>query len=356
MKPVRTNEIFRYRKDAKKSQEGSPMKKIVFTVLFMIMSLIYLSHADAKTFKFYHDNQGWTASGFYDDQYLNPINGNFGTDGAPYFTNANASEDHIGVLTLGTGGSSVPQSPTNSKWVHYDLNSPDLSHDGDWQGITSFSYDITGEQMMIATVKRDVFVQAVVLAQAPGQSSETYYTDGQFHKVRTTLDGGSWETHTFNLSSAKVPSGAIIKKVNLRIFFNPGTAVDGFIYVDNVAPSGSQCTSVDLRVNGYDTWTSFPKGGQANITVSVNAGSLQGETVDYWLMLQYFDFTTYTWKVYGIIPLPQGPLATVPETFLGDIGPWLPPGYYYLTAGVDTTLNYAPDRGGYSDSVGIYIY
>jgi hypothetical protein len=180
-------------------------------------------------FNFNANNQGWRMVGLYDDGDLTPVPDFFSDDPAGW-TNVTRS----GAIALGSGGFKTPPSPTRDTFLHWDFNSPDLSTDTQWQGISAFSYDITGDFLASSSVSQNVFVQAVLHVRKP-DSTESFFTDFSFHEI--PLEFGGWVTHTLDVTSLGMPAGTILLNVNLRIFFNASTGYDGFILVDNVIPN-----------------------------------------------------------------------------------------------------------------------
>jgi hypothetical protein len=174
--------------------------------------------ASAQTWDFPNDSQGWHYLGLYDDNGLTPI-GNL-VDWANPWT---GTEGDGGAIVVGWEGF-APHSPTNSGVIHADLNSPKLAYMvGRSFGLR---YDITGADM-VSTAR--VWVQAVLLLRRPTDITDRRVPSG-FHPVPIGEDG-AWETHTF---APRLPAGTIIKQINLRIFFEPGSPYNGHIFVDNV--------------------------------------------------------------------------------------------------------------------------
>jgi hypothetical protein len=184
-------------------------------------------------FTFDANNQGWRLAGLYDDGDLTPIAGFFGDDPAGWF---NAGGAHGGVLLLGSGGFTFPDSPSGSNFLHWDLNSPDLSGNAEWQGIDSFTYDVTGENIAITG---DSSVQGVVKVRNP-DNTVSYYTDGVFHPLLGTVGGNPtpWTTFSVDVGGLGLPAGSTLLGLNIRFFFEAGSpnSHDGYFFLDNVTP------------------------------------------------------------------------------------------------------------------------
>jgi hypothetical protein len=185
-------------------------------------------------FKFDSDNQGWRNIGLYDDGGLAAIPGFFSDVPAPWKVAVQLSNGMLvgaGVIGLGSGGFTMPPSPSGNRFLHWDLNSPDLSNNDQWQGITAFTYDITGAFM--ASVA-PISVEAVLHVRKP-DSTESFFSDFIFHAIPLANAGG-WTTHTVDVAALRMPTGTIILNINFRIFFEASTGHDGFIFIDNVVP------------------------------------------------------------------------------------------------------------------------
>ena len=194
-----------------------------------LLSFVLAGHSAA--FDFPSNNEAWRTLGLYDDGGLTPVPGWFSDDPAGWF--ALWGSPGLGALILGSGGFTFPPSPTGSPFLHWDLNSPDVSGTASWQGISSFSYNITGDE--IATTAA-IYVEAVLRVRKP-DNTISYFTDNIFHEI-PTAPSGSWDTHTVNVAALGMPAGTTILNVNLRIFFEPSSGHDGYVAVDHVVPTG----------------------------------------------------------------------------------------------------------------------
>ena len=168
--------------------------------------------------------------GLYDAGGLNPITDYFSNDPAPH-TSAYGSPS-AGAIMLGSGGFTFPSSPTGDTYLHWDLNSPNISSNAQWQGISSFSYRITGQYI---STTRPIYVQAVLRVRKP-DSTIAYFTDGNFPEIYTE-SSGYWQTRNVNVSSLGMPAGTTILNINLRIFFEAESGHDGYVLVDHVVPT-----------------------------------------------------------------------------------------------------------------------
>ena len=198
-------------------------------VLSILALFFFVSVAHSTTFDFNTDNQGWRRVGLYDCGSLDPIPGYFSDDPAPW-----SDVPGSGAIYLGSGGFTMPASPSGSTYLHWDLNSPDLSGNVQWQGITSFTYDVTGEYMWSSAT---IYIQAVLHVKK-SDGTESYFSDFQFHEIPLE-SAGAWDSHTLDVTNLGLPAGATILGVNLRIFFEASSGHDGFIFVDNVTPAGA---------------------------------------------------------------------------------------------------------------------
>lgn len=221
-------------------------KSYLGTFLILTSSCFVANSALATVFNFdSSNNQGWRSVGLYDDGGLTPIPGNFGDDPAPWndiinFPTPGTTDpvDGKGAILLGSGGFGFPSSPTGDTFLHWDLNSPDLSADSQWQNITSFTYAVTGENIAVIG---DSFVQAVMNVRRP-DNTETSFTDGVFNQLFGTIDPTNsptpWTIFTVDVAGLGIPVGSTITGLNLRFFFNAGSpnGHDGFFGVDNVTP------------------------------------------------------------------------------------------------------------------------
>jgi hypothetical protein len=129
----------------------------------------------------------------------------------------------------------MPPSPTSNSYLHWDLNSPDLSGQADWQAATSFSYDVFGG--MASAQATNNWVQAILKVRKP-DNSISYFTDGQFRPIPTQQSPGfeTWQSFTVNVNALGVPVGSTLLGLNMRFFFEPDFAYDGYIFLDNVVP------------------------------------------------------------------------------------------------------------------------
>ena len=197
---------------------------------------LVVSPASAGTFTFNANNEGWRLAGLYDDGGLTEVPGWFGDDPALWF---NAGGAHGGVILLGSGGFDFPDSPTGSQFLHWDLNSPDLSGAADWQGIGSFTYDVKGASPPGIAITGDSYVQGVIRVLKP-DATISYYTDGVFHQLFGILDPipTPWTTFSLNVAGLGVPVGSTLLNLNIRFFFEAGSpnGHDGFFELDNVTP------------------------------------------------------------------------------------------------------------------------
>lgn len=113
---------------------------------------------------------------------------------------------------------------------------------------------------------------------------------------------------------------------------------------------------IDVKVNGTDGVAIAALGKDAVVSVSTLAGNRKGQNADSWAVLFQFDFNTNIWNPFGAIMLGQGPLASIPQTNIGNLN-WLPKGCYLLVLGVDMDMDGVLDSSPfYYDSVGIVIY
>jgi hypothetical protein len=199
-------------------------------------------------FSFNTSNQGWRMVGLYDGLWLDPVplQGHFENRPAVWFDQPFYSSS--GVIAVGGNGGMFPVSPSSNMWLHWDLNSPYLGNSLQWQGISSFTYEVSGEKMWVYRTK--VYVQAYLRVKKGG--TIMYITDGIAHEVQTTrtevggrgwMTGGGWDTHTVDLSYLAITPDTTILNVNLRFFFEASSnlglsAYEGFIGVDNVTPIG----------------------------------------------------------------------------------------------------------------------
>lgn len=194
-----------------------PAFLLMLTALLVCMAA---TEASAQGYAFSDDSQGWRYMGLYDGDGLNPV------DDFVIIKNPWTDIDGDGgALLLGQEGF-MTQSPTGAAWIHGDLNSPDFAYETGRS--FGFSYDITGSHMA-STAK--VWVQAVIVVRQPNDKSDRRY-GSQFQAVPLG-ENGAWDTHTY---VARLPAGTIVKKINLRIFFETSSLYWGWIMVDNVAP------------------------------------------------------------------------------------------------------------------------
>lgn len=237
-------------------------------VLSILALFFFVSVAHSTTFDFNTDNQGWRRVGLYDNGSLVPVPGYFSDDPAPW-----SDVPGSGAIALGSGGFTMPASPSGNTYLHWDLNSPDLSGNVQWQGITSFTYDVTGEYMWSSA---NIYIQAVLHIKK-SDGTESYFSDLQFHEIPLE-SAGAWESHTLDVTSLGLPAGTTILCVNLRIFFEASSEHDGFIFVDNVTPNVTPIEEPsNLLVNpkadeGTNGWT-FYKYGSADSGVLTMANN-----------------------------------------------------------------------------------
>ncbi|MEA1867913.1 MAG: FG-GAP repeat protein [Thermodesulfobacteriota bacterium] len=233
-------------------------------VLSILALIFFVSVAHSTTFDFNTDNQGWKRVGLYDNGSLVPVPGYFSDDPAQW-----SDVPGSGAIALGSGGFTMPASPSGSTYLHWDLNSPDLNGNVQWQGITSFTYDVTGEYMWSSA---NIYIQAVLHVKK-SDGTESYFSDFQFHEIPLE-SAGAWDSHTLDVTSLGLPAGATILGVNLRIFFEASSGHDGFIFVDNVTPiEGSSNLLVNPKADeGTNAWT-FYKHGSADSGVLTMANN-----------------------------------------------------------------------------------
>ena len=190
--------------------------------------LVTANFTIATVFNFDLNTQGWRMVGLYDDGDLTPIAGFFDDRSPPYY---DPNEAGFGAIALGENDFDLPASSSGSQSLHWDLNSPDLSNYLDWQASPNITYDITGEFINSSS---PIFVEAVLHVRKP-DGAESYFSDFAFHPIPLGSSGG-WNTHSLDVTSLGIPSGTVILNLNLRIFFDPLSSIDGYIAVDNVTP------------------------------------------------------------------------------------------------------------------------
>jgi len=137
-----------------------------------------------------------------------------------------------GGILVGPGERfSMPASPTGDTFLHWDLNSPDLSNEKQWQGITALRYDVRGENM--SSIEESIVQVETVLNVRKPDGSISYFTDFNFHEIPLGKSG-SRETYTLDVNALGMPEGTIILKINFRFFFKALSTYDGYIIIDNV--------------------------------------------------------------------------------------------------------------------------
>ncbi len=190
-------------------------------VMMLTLSLVRISAAAAPAFAydFSANSQGWRFMGLYDGGGLTPLP-DFMIAKNPW-TNI---DGNAGAILLGQEGFRL-QSPSGDAWVHGDLNSPDLAYSPK-SGFLGLRFDITGAHMASTA---SVYVQAVMVVRRPNEISDRLYRS-EFLEVPLGEDG-AWDTHTVAM---QFPSGTILKKINLRVFFETSSFYWGWILVDNV--------------------------------------------------------------------------------------------------------------------------
>ena len=167
--------------------------------------------------------------GLYDAGGLTPIDQYFSDVPAPHTTSYGSPS--AGAIMLGSNGYTFPSSPTEDDFIHWDLNSPNLSNDSQWQGISSLSYRITGQYIWTS---QPIWVEAVLHVLKPDQT-ESYYSDFIFHGIPIGSNG-YWQTHSVDVASLGMDPGTIILDVDLRIFFYANSSHEGYVLVDQVVP------------------------------------------------------------------------------------------------------------------------
>ncbi len=192
------------------------------------------------------NNEEWRLLGMYDGEKFESIPEFDNT--APFDSTQNAPTDTPYHNSLGYNQGSiflrmdenVPlESPTDSDFVHWELSSPDLSGDGRWQEITSFSYDIKNE---IVSEEGSIHVQAVLVVKQP-DLTEKRYIDKNFLEILTDK---RWRTYKVDVKALEIPKDATIISLELRIFFGTKKSYKGVILVDNVIPLGSNGCSEEI--------------------------------------------------------------------------------------------------------------
>lgn len=184
-------------------------------------------------------NMGWRTAGLYEDGSLNPIVGFFSDDPASWVDGQNSPGappgndtlgDGIGCIALGTGGANLPEGP-GGYWA-WHFNSPDLSSNTDWQGISGINADFVA--IMASAQNTEVWAQFVVKVRKP-DATISYYTDGVFHSLplNVSYPSSTWQTFTLNMSSLGIPAGSTLLNINIRIFGQQG-GYDGFVLLDRV--------------------------------------------------------------------------------------------------------------------------
>jgi hypothetical protein len=194
--------------------------------------------ADCPIFAFDTNNQGWRLVGLYDDGGLNEIpgdcNGNpcFSDVPAPWLESSGSESSRIGA---GPGDRlTMPPSPTGDAFLHWDLNSPDLSLDNRWQRLKALKYDVKGGTLSSTGGSNDVYVQTVLHVKKP-DGSESFFTDRVFHNIPLGKPNElNWATHTLNIETLNMPEGTIILDINFRVFLLAEEVFDGYIWIDNV--------------------------------------------------------------------------------------------------------------------------
>jgi len=220
------------------------MKRTQVVALFAATLLLMALSGSSAAFDFNSNNDTWTAAGLYDDGGLTPLPAPWFGTGPAGWTAAYGSPSP-GAILIGSGGMTFPASPTGSAYLHWDLNSPDLSASSEWQGMTSFSYNV-GDYIWTSQA---IYVQAVLRARKP-DNTIGYFSDGLFNAIPTN---GSWQTYTANVAAFGMPAGRIILNINLRIFHKPGSGIDGFVLVDHVVPTGGGSKTCQGKCGGQGT-------------------------------------------------------------------------------------------------------
>ena len=192
--------------------------KTFLAMLTALLVCLSATEASAQTYDFSANSQGWRFMGQYDGGGLTPLP-DFTTSKNPW----TGIDGDGGAIELGQEGF-TPVSPTGALWLHADLNSPDLTLRAG--RFFELSYDITGSHM---TSEATVWVQAVIVVRQPNELSDRRFAS-DFQEVPLG-ENGAWDTHAYSL---RLPAGTIVKKVNLRIFFETATLYNGWIMVDNV--------------------------------------------------------------------------------------------------------------------------
>jgi hypothetical protein len=223
------------------------MKQKILGVLFILPFLIFVSAAYSTTYD-YNDGtaQGWTVAGLYDGGTLNPLPVWFGVDPATWLDRQNSpgsppAYDPLGnnIGSIGLGAIEAYSYPAGDSgfWGWY-FNSPDLSADSQWQGISSVTADLTGGSMTARDPDDDIWAQFVLHVKKP-DLTESYYTDGAFHQIPINLlyDQSQWNTYTLDVADLLMPAGTEILNVQVRILGEAGYYTD-FIHLDNVTPTG----------------------------------------------------------------------------------------------------------------------
>lgn len=188
-------------------------------VLMVSLACISAANTTAFGYDFPANSQGWMYMGLYDGGGLTPVD-DFTVAKNPW----TGIDGQGGAIEMGQEGF-TPSSPSGNDYVHGDFNSPDLAFRVR-SGFFGVRYDITGAHM--ASTAR-VYVQAVILVRLPNEISDRRYAS-DFVEVPIGEDG-AWDTQTF---SRRLPVGTVVKKINLRVFFQTSSPYWGWIMVDNV--------------------------------------------------------------------------------------------------------------------------
>jgi len=203
------------------NKETKVKKSALMFFAVLTVSLAWISAADTEVFgyDFSANSQGWVYMGLYDGGGLTPV------DDFTFAKNPWTGMDgQGGAIEMGQEGF-TPPSPSGNAWVHGDFTSPDLAYQPKL-GSFAFRFDITGAHM--ASTAR-VYVQAVIVVRLPRERSDRRYAS-DFMEVPIGEEG-AWDTHSF---SGNLPAGTVVKKINLRVFFQTSSPYWGWIMVDNV--------------------------------------------------------------------------------------------------------------------------
>jgi hypothetical protein len=178
-------------------------------------------------------DDGWQVTDVFDGDSSTVLT-HVGTQPAPFWDYTNAPnpvgqdpvDGHGSLVGVATAGG-MPSAP--SGWWRRDVDSPDLSANGAWQGHGNISYAVLDDMTFAGPALQTQLVLDVV--KCDGTTALYRQVDASGNSVFCAATPGSWTTCS---ASVNLTGVNYIRHVDIRIFGRSGFLYEGGVYVDQV--------------------------------------------------------------------------------------------------------------------------